>query len=270
MWEGTLIETEDYTTIIDVSQWQGVVDWEQVKPHISGAIIRISQKYDGNYHTAYDDYFNRNCLECERLGIPYGVYLFSNATSLETAQKEAQFALNAVKDRKLSFPIFFDSEDRSTADYAHDCAIEFLRIIEEAGYPAGVYASTSWWLAHTRDIAKYNWIAAWGKNTGEPDWSKYPTASDIWQYTSNGSIPGISGRVDMSLSWLKYQEPDYGFKVGQKVMVKKEARRSNGKKFLWFVYKSLYIVKEITKDYAIIKGLIFSIKIENKDNLFLV
>ena len=266
MWEGKLIETEDYTTMIDVSQWQGVIDWEQVKPHISGALIRISTKNDDNYHSKLDTYFERNCAECERLNIPYGVYLYSGATDIETARLEAQFALNAVKDKKISYPIFFDSEDPNTADAANACAKEFLKIIEEAGYPAGVYASTSWWLRHTRDIAKYNWIAAWGKNTGEPDWNKYPTASDIWQYSSNGSIPGIGGRVDINLSWLKYEEPDYGFKAGQKVKVNSAARRPNGKKFLWFVYRWVYTVKEITKDYAIIKGLFFSIKI-NKDDL---
>lgn len=189
--------------LIDVSVWQGVIDWAQVKPNIDGAIIRCSNGATDN--TTPDPQFERNANECERLGIPYGVYVFSYATSEAAAIKEAEYCVQFLKGRKLSYPVFFDSEDRSTASMAAVCARAFLRTVEAAGYVGGVYASASWWRNYLQGVeTRARFVASWGSNSGNPEMNYKPAVCDIWQYTSNGSIPGISGRVDRSLCYVDY------------------------------------------------------------------
>lgn len=204
--------------IVDVSVWQGAVNWEAFKPHIDGAIIRCSNGATDN--TTPDPQFERNAAECERLGIPYGVYVFSYATTEEAAIREAQYALKFVEGKKLSYPIFFDSEERTTATVAAKTAKAFCKTIDDAGYISGIYASASWWNNYLKGVdTKARWVASWGTNSGSPQLNYKPAVCDIWQYTSNGTINGQ--RVDMSLCYVDYPaiinppepEPEPEFKV---------------------------------------------------------
>ena len=128
--------------IIDVSDWQGVIDWEKVKPQIDGVMIRGGWSYG---EEGMDKQFKYNISECNRLGIPCGVYWFSYAINDEEAKLEAEWCLEQVKPYRLEMPIAWDYENAST-DYAKRQGITvtkdmvtrwayiFLETIEQAGY----------------------------------------------------------------------------------------------------------------------------------------
>ena len=118
--------------IIDVSVFQGVIDWEKVKPHIDGAILRCG--YGMDQQDQDDKQFKRNADECTRLGIPFGVYIYSYATSIEKAKSEAAHVLRLIKGYKLSYPVYLDLEESGTQSGAVERANVFGDIIEAAGY----------------------------------------------------------------------------------------------------------------------------------------
>lgn len=123
--------------LIDVSEHNGTINWEEAKKHIDGAIIRCGYGMD---QTNQDDkQWERNVAECERLGIPYGVYLYSYATNAERAKSEAQHVLRLIKGRMLSYPVYFDMEEKGTEGAAVENAKIFGDMIEAAGYWCGVY-----------------------------------------------------------------------------------------------------------------------------------
>ena len=179
--------------LIDVSEHQGVIDWEKAMHHIDGAILRCG--YGGDYTDQDDSMFRRNADECTRLGIPFGVYLYSYAKTIRQAQSEADHVLRLIKDYKLSYPVYLDLEESGTAEGAVERAIVFGDIIEQAGYWCGIYANLYWWEVILKDgLERFTkWVAQYYSKceyTG--------THLDIWQYTSKGNIPGISGNVDMN------------------------------------------------------------------------
>lgn len=180
---------------IDVSQWQGVIDWEQVKASgIDFAIIRCG--YGKNYSEQDDLYWQRNVSECERLGIPYGVYIYSYATDIASAKSEAEHVLRLIAGHNLSYPVYFDMEDNSTLNSDLAAIAEtFCTTVSNAGYPVGVYANLYWWntyLTDARFSQWYRWVAQYNSSCD------YAGNYSIWQYSSKGSVPGISGEVDMN------------------------------------------------------------------------
>lgn len=178
--------------VIDVSEWQGVINWEKVKPLIGGAILRCG--YGGDYAHQDDAQFKRNADECTRLGIPFGVYIYSYADSIEKAKSEAAHVLRLVKPYKLDYPVYLDLEENGTHKGAVERAIAFGDIIEKAGYWCGVYANTSWWNNYLTGLERFTkWVAQHNKVC------QYQGANlDMWQYSSKGTIAGIKGGVDMN------------------------------------------------------------------------
>ena len=178
--------------LIDVSEHQGVIDWEKVMPHIDGAILRCG--YGSDYADQDDEQFKRNADECTRLGIPFGVYLYSYAKSIQAAQYEADHVLRLIKPYELSYPVYLDLENPGTECGAIERANVFGDIIEAAGYWCGVYANLNWWENHLVGLERFTkWVAQYYKEceyTG--------TNLDIWQYTSKGNVDGIKGNVDMN------------------------------------------------------------------------
>lgn len=201
--EGRILSSEPYHENatrkgIDVSQWQGEIDWEKVKASgIDYAIIRCG--WGMNDEGQDDPMWLRNVSECERLGIPFGVYIYSYATNTERAKSEAEHVLRLVQGHRISYPIFYDMEDRTTASLGNDTlaniADTFCTIIKNAGYAVGVYANLNWWntkLTDGRFSQWYRWVAQWGPSC------TYTGEYTMWQYSEEGRVPGIATNVDMN------------------------------------------------------------------------
>lgn len=178
--------------LIDVSEHQGRIDWEKVKPQIDGAILRCG--YGMDIEKQDDTYFKRNADECTRLGIPFGVYLYSYADNNEKAKSEAAHVLRLIKQYKLSFPVYYDLEEAGTEKGAIERANIFGDIIEKAGYWCGVYANLNWWNNYLNGLERFTkWVAQYNKTCD------YKGAHlDIWQYSSKGKVDGIGCNVDMN------------------------------------------------------------------------
>lgn len=178
--------------VIDVSYHNGTIDWEKVKADgVEGAILRCG--YGMDIASQDDKQFKRNADECTRLGIPFGVYLYSYADSIEKAKSEAQHALRLVSGYNLLYPIYYDLEESGTESGAVERARVFCEAIESARYWAGIYCNKHWWDNYLNALGDQytKWIARYNSTLGM-------SGVDMWQYTSDGSVSGISGRVDMN------------------------------------------------------------------------
>ena len=177
--------------VIDVSYHNGVIDWAKVKASgVDGAIIRCG--YGDNITSQDDKQFKRNADECTRLVIPFGVYIYSYAKTLAQAESEAQHVLRLIAGYKLSYPVYLDLEQAGTESGAIERANRFGDIIEAAGYWCGVYANKNWWDNYLAGLTRFTrWVARYNSELGMDN-------VDIWQYTSDGTVDGISGRVDMN------------------------------------------------------------------------
>jgi lysozyme len=185
--------------VIDVSKHQSVIDWDKVKNHIDGAILRCG--YGMDLIVQDDKQFERNASECERLGIPYGVYLYSYATNDENAKSEAGHILRLIKGKKLSLPVYLDVEEETPEHrkYAPRACEIVGDIITKAGYTFGVYANLNWWKNYLKGVNKYTrWVAQYNNKC------TYTGKCDMWQYSSSGNIEGINGRVDMNECYLEF------------------------------------------------------------------
>lgn len=185
---------------IDVSEWQGSIDWEKVKnTDIDFAIIRCG--YGMNQTNQDDDYWKRNADECTRLGIPFGTYLYSYADSVERAKSEAQHVLRLVQGYDLEFPIYYDLEENSIRNHVSkekiaEIAKTFCDIIEAAGYDAAIYANTDWFTNYLTDSTFDNmekWVAQYNSVC------TYNGEYKIWQCADAGVVDGISGKVDLNM-----------------------------------------------------------------------
>lgn len=182
-------------TGIDVSHHNGTIDWEKVKDSgVDFVIIRCG--YGKDEKGQDDKQWSRNVSECERLGIPFGVYLYSYAKDTQSAQSEAQHVLRLINGHRLTYPVYYDMEDDSTlgSDFA-SIATTFCNAMKNAGYPVGVYASLSWWNNYLTDSCFegwYRWVAQYNNSC------QYKGNYAMWQYTSKGSVSGITTDVDMN------------------------------------------------------------------------
>ena len=187
--------------LIDVSKHQGKIDWSKVKDHVDGAIIRCG--YGQDMKKQDDQQFAANVEGCLKYGIPFGVYLYSYAKTIEAAKSEAAHVLRLIEPYKgkLSFPVYYDLEEPGTQDGAVERAIVFGDIIEAAGYWCGIYANEWWWSTFLKDkLERFTkWVA---KYSGKP--TKIQGTYDIWQYSSKGSVAGINGNVDMNVCYRDF------------------------------------------------------------------
>ena len=187
---------------VDVSEWQGRIDWAKAKADgIEYAIIRVG--WHGNNDSHVDDWFEYNVSECERLGIPYGVYLYSYITTTAGATNAANFVLNQLKGHTLSYPVYLDLEDNSTINTNHGAIAQtFLNKITAAGYRGGVYANLNWWNNYLTSSVFDN--AAWSKWVAQYNYEcNYTGTYDMWQCTSSGKVDGISGNADLNFWMVK-------------------------------------------------------------------
>lgn len=192
---------------IDVSYHQGQIDWQKVKDSgVSYAMIRCG--YGDDQANQDDTQWSYNVSECERLGIPYGVYLYSYADSDAHAQSELNHALRLLNGHNPQLPVYYDLEDktidpRKTPNMTSEQLLSDARIFENglqnAGYKVGIYACFDWWSGKTAVLTseEYNnwsrWIARWN------DYCGYDRSYAIWQITDDGQVAGINNRVDMNI-----------------------------------------------------------------------
>ena len=193
--------------LIDVSEHQGVIDWEKAMYHIDGAILRCG--YGSDYEHQDDEQFRRNADECTRLGIPFGAYIYSYAKTIEGIKSEAAHAMRLVKPYKLAYPVYLDLEEPGLEEGAVIRARVFGDIIEKGGYWCGIYANLNWWENRLVGLERFTkWVAQYYKEC------EYTGANlDIWQYTSNGNVPGIKGNVDMNECYRDFPAEISGAKV---------------------------------------------------------
>ena len=179
-------------TVIDVSEHQGWIDWDETAGVIDGAIIRIG--YGGDYANQDDAYATRNLDECERLGIPYGVYLYSYAHSASDVEGEISHALRMLEGRKPTLGVWFDTEESGCEGASWEASMRFCTAMDEAGYRTGVYCYQAWYWAHLSGMCDI-WPIWFASYTSYPN---MPGNVYAWQYSSDGDVAGVYGRVDMN------------------------------------------------------------------------
>lgn len=190
---------------IDVSTWQGDINWNKVKADgIEFAMLRSSFGKE-NPDKQTDNKFWQNYRNAKAAGVPIGAYHYSYATTVEDAKKEADFFLSIVKGCQFEYPIAFDIEDPSQMylgkDRITDIIMTFCERVQAAGYYVSLYTNLDW-ISNRIDMSRAKAFDIW-----LAQWSSKPTYSGnfgMWQYTSSGSVNGISGNVDMNIAYYDY------------------------------------------------------------------
>lgn len=201
-------------TILDVSRWQGSIEWDKVKASgkIDGVMLKavstnrkLSKRKDGLY---IDPTFERNYAECKRVGLPVGVYYYTYATDKEMADAELALLKTTLTGKTFELPISVDVEDNKikklSTQALTDLAAYALATVERWGFYALLYvglnfAQTELYMGGAA-LRKYDvWVAAYRDDKPTPAWS-----FGMWQYTSTASVPGVSGNADLSHAYKDY------------------------------------------------------------------
>lgn len=200
---------------IDVSHHQGKINWKKVAASdVDYAIIRCG--YGDNIKSQDDKYWEENVAGCEKYNIPYGVYIYSYATTTKQAKSEAEHVLRLIKGHTLNFPIYFDMEDAVQAKLTNakrkQIANTFLNAIHNAGYECGVYANLNWWNNYIPDtisnnVLWYKWVAQYNNSA-----CSYTGTYQMWQCTSEGTVPGVEGDVDINFWFGEVRTRSYDIK----------------------------------------------------------
>ncbi len=182
---------------VDVSEWQGSIDWKKVKAMgIEYAILRAGF---GREVSQVDAEFERNYKNAKSAGLKLGVYWYSYADSVSDAEREAQACLSVLKNKAFELPVYYDLEDNSQVGLGKtvltNIAKKFCDTVKASGYDVGVYANLNWFNNYLDYSALKKLYSIW--------LAQYHTEAelecDIWQYTSAETVSGISGGVDMNV-----------------------------------------------------------------------
>ena len=217
-----LVIKEGKANGVDVSKWQGKIDWAKVKKSgIDFAIIRIG--FRGENGVIYkDDCADYNIQQADKAGVLVGVYFFSTATTAAEALEEAEWTVSAVAGYPISYPVVYDCEGFKSSEsrmygisnaQRTDNALAFLKYVEQNGYEGMLYSAKNeldnslYWDTARIENSYSVWVARYPDapypQTATPDYGgKY----DMWQYTDKGSVNGISGNTDMSVSYFTRQK----------------------------------------------------------------
>lgn len=204
--------------VVDVSEANGVIDWPAVAKHVDAAIIRVGYRGYGAAGTLQTDkQFRRNIAEALAAGLPVGVYWCTQALSDDEAREEAAYVHGLIRDYKLAYPVYLDSEwmepnARGRADQISKArrtqyALTWLQAMQTYGHTPGLYTGESWFtdLIDGPAIAKAG-VAIWlAKYSGTSP--RHPHAG--WQYTDSATVPGISTRADLSHFYVDYATAEY-------------------------------------------------------------
>lgn len=193
---------------IDVSTWNGNINWSQVKNSgVSYVIIRTGFRGSTQGALVEDNKFRQNIKGALDAGLKVGVYFFTQAVNEVEAVEEASMVLSQIKGYKITYPVFIDVESSGGRADGLDAGTRtrvinaFCQTIQNGGYRAGIYANKTW-LAQKMNISALSgykiWLAQYNTHV------TYGGRYDMWQYSSSGSVAGISGKVDMNLSYMSY------------------------------------------------------------------
>jgi len=191
---------------IDVSRYQGNIDWEKVKAAgIKFAMLKTvstNKSFGGIY---IDPYFERNYAECKRLGIPVGVYYYTYAQNKATADKELAMFKKAIEGKTFEYPLVIDVEDNLLKPISKAALTDLVEYAVETIESWGCYAMVYTYLYYSNTeldmnrLAKYDlWIAHYSSVCG------YKKAHGMWQYSSSGKVNGVNGNCDMNWAYKDY------------------------------------------------------------------
>ena len=203
-----------YVEGIDVSRYNGDIDWDVVADTVDFAIIRVGYRGYGNGEIGEDANYDVNLANANKAKIPVGVYFYSQAVTVEEAEEEAQLAIDLIKPYKIKLPVFIDFEfpldsDRKRTGRLSDADLSgketaeiinaFCRKVKSAGYYAGVYASSSVLNFEIKvsdlDSDIYIWVADYNERV------TYLGQYDLWQYTKSGQCDGVNSKYTDRDRW---------------------------------------------------------------------
>ena len=196
---------------IDVSYHNGTIDWKRVKQSgVEYAIIRCG--YGTNDKNQDDKKWEENVKGCIDNNIPYGVYLYSYADTVEKASSEADHAIRLLQGKKLKYPVYYDLEEDKLRDKISkktiaDIAQTFCDKLSAKGYTVGIYANKDWFTNYLTDSRFNNWTK-WVAQYNTV--CNYKGKYDMWQCSSTGRVPGISGNVDLNYSYSLFENSHGG------------------------------------------------------------
>ena len=189
---------------IDVSEFQGSIDFEKVRTQTDFVIVRAGY---GRLASQKDKYFEENYKNAKAAGLKVGAYWYSYADSPEDAKREANACIEVIKGKQFDYPVYFDIERKEQFDkgkeFCSSLVTSFCNELEKAGYFTGFYISRSPLQSFiTPEVAKRYalWVAEYGGKLN------YDGQYGMWQYTSSGEVDGINGRVDMNYCYVDYPE----------------------------------------------------------------
>lgn len=184
---------------IDISEHNGNINFTNVKNSgIEFVILRIGWIGNKNNHTL-DKKFEEYYKQAKLAGLKVGIYVYNYCKSIEAVKSGAKWVLDNLKNREIDMPIFLDMEDSTIIDVKNLNLLckEFCNIINQTQYISGIYANKDWFInkINIKELLNYKiWLAEW--NNQENHTLGYKV--DLWQYTSNGEVSGINGRVDLN------------------------------------------------------------------------
>ena len=210
---------------IDVSYFNNLINWLEVKRsnQVDFAMIRAAYRGYGTGKIVTDIQFERNLMQASASGIDIGIYFFTQAINEQEAIEEADYVINLLKKYNIDikYPIVIDTEnsgsttngvldnegraDKLSKEQRTNVCVAFCERIKSYGYTPMIYASRNWFYDNLdiSRVTKYeHWVAHYTKDINKPTDYKY--SYTMWQYTSEGSIPGIVGNVDLNVGYKKY------------------------------------------------------------------
>lgn len=196
---------------IDVSKYQGTIDWQAVAADgVEYAFIRLGLRGYGSGKLVLDENYDANMRGANEAGISTGVYFFTQAVSVEEAKEEAAFVLENLADYDVPYPVVFDVEmivgdngraNKLTMQERTDITLAFCEAIQEAGYTPMIYGNIKCFtkLLDMTQLENYEkWYAFYD------NYMYFPYEVSMWQYTENGTVDGIEGKVDLNIAYKQW------------------------------------------------------------------
>ncbi len=235
--------------LIDISKWQGSIDWEKLNNSGVDAVI-LRSSYGGetteNNGDSTDTKFAEYIENLNKYNIPYGTYHFNTAKTVDVAKIQAQNVIGILKENnaKPTYPVFVDIEtDGGNCDLVAIAKV-YMETFIENGYMPGIYANQNYWYNYLNDpelCVYYRWIANYGKNNGYPSEIFAPKDGIenymIWQYTDKGRLDGINGNVDLDVLFKWFKKPDGWLEINNKKFYYSDGYMKYG----WFYENGGYI-----------------------------